>query len=164
MVEDYRNAITNEILNNEIIVDVLSKGKLTPETSDELLWRNIFPNEFNPETITETASYIFYDIDEDVSTVNSFLSLTLYFWIVTHKNNAKYVGDIPASINRLNNDIIVRELKKTFAPETNLGISKNKFMYNKIYNQSNTKYTARVLAFKIVDFSDKIRYTFGGKK
>ena len=65
------------------------------------------------------------------------------------------------SKNRLRNDIIVRELKKTFAPQANLGISKNRFLYNNIFTQTNYKYTGRLVAFKITDFADKIRYGIG---
>lgn len=164
LIEDYRNVVTNEILNNKVIVDVLSKGEYTLENADELLWTRVFPNEFDPDTITDTESYIFYDIDESVSPIESYLQMTLYFWVFTHKSIAKYNGDISESKNRLRNDIIVRELKKTFAPKRNMGISKNKFLYNKIYTQSNSKFTARLVAFKIIDFSDKIRYKSDGEK
>ena len=64
LIEDYRNVVTNEILNNEILVDVLSRGTLTTDDADELVWHNLLPQEFDPETITETESYIFYDIND----------------------------------------------------------------------------------------------------
>ncbi len=164
LIEDYRNVITNTILDNDIIIDVLKNGNTDIESPDSMLWERIFPNEFNPEVITETESYIFYDIDETVNNVNAYTTLTLYFWVLTHKDIIKYNGDISTSKNRLRNDIIVRELKKTFAPENNLGISKNKLVYNKIYGQGNTKYTGRLVVFKITDFSDKIRYSYNGDK
>jgi len=167
LIEDYRNVITNEILNNDILVDILSHGTLTTDDSDELVWKNVFPQEFNPETITQTDSYIFYDLNETTSSQvgrngTGYVTLTLFFWILTHRDIARYEGKIDTSKNRLRNDIIVRELKKMFAPKSNLGISKNRLLYNNLFTQTNYKYTGRLLAFKITDFADKIRYTNGG--
>lgn len=166
LIEDYRNVITNEILNNEILVDVLSRGTLTTDDADELVWHNLLPQEFDPETITETESYIFYDINEATSSQvgrngTGYVTLTLFFWVLTHRDIVRYEGNVATSKNRLRNDIIVRELKKTFAPQANLGISKNRFLYNNIFTQTNYKYTGRLVAFKITDFADKIRYGVG---
>lgn len=168
LIEDYRNVITNEILSNEVLVDILSHGTLTTDDADELVWKNVLPQEFDPETITETDSYIFYDINEATSTQvgrngTGYVTLTLFFWILTHRDIVRYEGNVSTSKNRLRNDIIVRELKKTFAPVSNLGISKNRLLYNNLFTQTNYKYTGRLLAFKITDFADKIRYGIGGQ-
>lgn len=168
LIEDYRNVIMNEILNNEVLVDVLSHGTLTTEDTDELVWQNVFPQEFDPETITQTDSYIFFDINESVSSTvgkngTGYVTLTLFFWVLTHRDVVRYEGNVSTSKNRLRNDIIVRELKKTFAPVSNLGISKNRLLYNNLFTQTNYKYTGRLLAFKITDFADKIRYGIGGQ-
>ena len=90
LIEDYRNVIMNEILNNEVLVDVLSHGTLTTEDADELVWQNVFPQEFDPETITQTDSYIFFDINESVSSTvgkngTGYVTLTLFFWVLTHQ-------------------------------------------------------------------------------
>ena len=166
LLEDYRQVITNTILNNQIIVDVLGKGEVDIDDADSLLWKNLFPNDFSPDTLTETDSYIFYDLDESVSPAvhnngTGFLSINLYFWVLTHRDIVRYNGNIASCKNRLRNDILVRELKTTFAPVSNLGISKNRFLYNKIFAQTLTKYTGRLLAFQITDFADKIRYGIG---
>lgn len=168
LIEDYRNVITNEILSNEVLVDILSHGTLTTDDADELVWKNVLPQEFDPETITETDSYIFYDINEATSAQvgkngTGYVTLTLFFWILTHRDVVRYEGNVSTSKNRLRNDIIVRELKKTFAPVSNLGISKNRLLYNNLFTQTNYKYTGRLLAFKITDFADKIRYGIGGQ-
>lgn len=163
LIEDYRNVITNTILNNDIIIDVLRNGDDVTDP-DSMLWERVFPVEFDPDVTTETQSYIFYDMEEVVNNVSSYVTLTLYFWVFTHKDIVKYVGDVSTSKNRLRNDIIVRELKKTFAPESNLGISKNKLVSNKLCATNNSKYSGRLVVFKITDFSDKIRYYYDNKE
>ena len=155
LIEDYRSVITNTILSNETIVKVLSNDKLDLESADELLWEHLVPQQYIPDTITETGSYILYDMDENVlyskgSTKGTYTELTLYFWVLTHKDMTKYKG-------RLRNDILSRELKKMFNETDGLGVAKNHLIHNSIYNTPNYKYMGRLLAFKITDWSDKLR-------
>ena len=155
LIEDYRSVITNTILSNETIVKVLSNDTLDLESADELLWTHLVPQQYIPDTITETGSYILYDMDENVlyskgSTKGTYTELTLYFWVLTHKDMPKYKG-------RLRNDILSRELKKMFNETDGLGVAKNHLIHNSIYNTPNYKYMGRLLAFKITDWSDKVR-------
>ena len=155
LIEDYRSVITNTILSNETIVKVLSNDTLDLENADELLWEHLVPQQYIPDTITETGSYILYDLDETVvyprnSTKGVYTELTLYIWVLTHKDMPKYKG-------RLRNDILSRELKAMFNETGGLGIAKNHLIHNSIYNTPNYKYMGRLLTFKITDWSDKVR-------
>ena len=155
LIEDYRSLITNTILSNKTIVKVLSNDTLDLESADELLWEHLVPQQYIPDTITETGSYILYDMDENVlyskgSTKGTYTELTLYFWVLTHKDMPKYKG-------RLRNDILSRELKKMFNETDGLGVAKNHLIHNSIYNTPNYKYMGRLLVFKITDWSDKLR-------
>ncbi len=158
LIEDYRNYITNTILSNETIVKLLSNDRLTLDEADELLYGDdphVQPHEFIPGTITETGSYIMYDMEENAvysrgSTVSTYTEVTLYFWVITHKNQVKYKG-------RLSNDVLVRELKYSFGEKNGLGIAKNHFVYNRIYNVGNNNYTGRLVKFVITDWSDRVR-------
>ena len=155
LIEDYRSVITNTILSNETIVKVLSNDTLDLENADELLWEHLVPQQYIPDTITETGSYILYDLDETVlynrgSNKGTYIELTLYVWILTHKDMPKYGG-------RLRNDILARELKKLFNETDGMGIGKNHLISNNIFNSPNYKYMGRLLTFKITDWSDKIR-------
>ena len=155
LIEDYRSVITNTILSNETIVTVLSNDTLDLESADELLWEHLVPQQYIPDTITETGSYILYDLDETVlynrgSNKGTYIELTLYVWILTHKDMPKYGG-------RLRNDILARELKKLFNETDGMGIGKNHLISNNIFNSPNYKYMGRLLTFKITDWSDKLR-------
>lgn len=163
LIEDYRSVITNTILSNETIVRVLSNNDEN-QNDDEfdfdsaresLLWTHLVPQQYIPDTITETGSYILYDLDETVvyprnSTKGVYTELTLYIWVLTHKDMPKYKG-------RLRNDILSRELKAMFNETGGLGIAKNHLIHNSIYNTPNYKYMGRLLTFKITDWSDKVR-------
>lgn len=155
LIEDYRTVITNTLLSSETIVKILSNDLLDVEGADELLWSHIIPQQYVPDTITETGSYIMYDIDEIAlysgdSKNSTYTKLILYIWILTHK-------DMPTYDGKLRNDILSRELKTLFNESGGLGIAKNHLISNKIFTPPNYKYTGRILTFEITDWSDKVR-------
>ena len=153
LIEDYRNLVTNILLENPTIVEVLSDGKFSLEEADKLMWTHIFPNQYIPDTITKTGSFILYDLSDSViSRVNkTYIEVTLYFWVLTH-------WDMPKYNHSLRNDILARELRKDFGEKDCFGIAKSHYVSNQIYNSGTNKYTARLLTFRITDWSDKIRY------
>ena len=153
LIEDYRNLVTNTLLANPTIVEVLSDGEYSLEEADELMWTRIFPNQYIPDTITETGSFILYDLsDAVISRVNkTYIEVTLYFWILTHYKMPKYN-------NKLRNDILVRELRKDFGEKDCFGIAKAHYVSNSIFNSGTNKYTGRLVTFRVTDWSDRIRY------
>lgn len=153
LIEDYRNLVTNTLLANPTIVEVLSDGEYSLEEADELMWTRIFPNQYIPDTITETGSFILYDLsDAVISRVNkTYIEVTLYFWILTHYKMPKYK-------DKLRNDILVRELRKDFGEKDCLGIAKFHYVSNSIFNSGTNKYTGRLVTFRVTDWSDRIRY------
>lgn len=153
LIEDYRNLVTNTLLANPTIVEVLSDGEYSLEEADELMWTHIFPNQYIPDTITETGSFILYDLsDAVISRVNkTYIEVTLYFWVLTHYKMPKYK-------DKLRNDILVRELKKDFGEKDCFGIAKAHYVSNSIFNSGTNKYTGRLVTFRVTDWSDRIRY------
>lgn len=64
LIEDYRNIITNILLDDPLVVEVLGNGKIPLDEADGLMdgkQPHIQPHEFLPDIITETGSYIMYD-------------------------------------------------------------------------------------------------------
>lgn len=152
LIEDYRNVITNTLLSNETIISLLSKDTLGIEDADSLLWDRIIPQQYVPDTITDTGSYILYDIDENIISRQdkTYIELPIYFWVFTHRKSPTYKS-------RLCNDILVREIKSMFSEKDLLGLANVHFISNRIqYNISN-KYAGRLLTFRVTDWSDKVR-------
>lgn len=164
LIEDYRNIITNILLDDPLIVEVLGNGKIPLDEADVLMdgkQPHIQPHEFLPDIITETGSYIMYDMDEEAiiprnSVKSVYSEVSLYFWVITHRDMTKYKG-------RLRNDILTRRLKQLFGEQDGLGIAKNRFVYNKIFDPRNNHYMGRVVKFVITDWSDKVRYRYDRK-
>jgi len=152
LIEDYRTAIADKLLSSPVIVDLLSRGTLIPENSRPLLWKNIIPQQYLPVTDEDTDSYIFYDIDEEIIRgEKTYIELIVYFWTISHKNNAVYKS-------KMKNDVMVKEIKKIFQNDCELGISKNRCIYNRILNTGSDVHTGRCTAFRVIDWSDRIRY------
>ncbi len=165
LIEDYRNIITNILLDDPLIVEVLGNGKVPLDEADVLMDGkppHIQPHEFLPDIISETGSYIMYDMDEEAvypqkSVKSVYSEVALYFWVITHRDMTKYKG-------RLRNDILTRRLKQLFGEQDGLGIAKNHFVYNKIFDPRNNHYMGRVVKFVITDWSDKIRWKYDRKQ
>lgn len=165
LIEDYRNIITNILLNDPLIVAVLGNDKVPLDEADILMdgkQPHIQPHEFLPDIITETGSYVMYDMDEEAiipqnSVKSTYSEVALYFWVVTHRDMTKYKG-------RLRNDILTRRLKQLFGEQDGLGIAKNHFVYNKIFDPRNNHYMGRVVKFVITDWSDKVRWRYDRKQ
>lgn len=168
LIEDYRNIITNILLDDPVIVGVLGNDKIPLDESDALIdgkQPHITPHEFLPDILTETGSYIMYDMDEEAviprnSVKSVYSEVALYFWVVTSRDMAKYNGKLKECTGRLRNDVLPRRLKQLFGEQDGLGIAKNHFMYNKIFDVHNNKYMGRVVKFVITDWSDKVRYRY----
>ncbi len=171
LIEDYRNIITNILLNDPIIVAILGNDKVSLDEADILIdgkQPHIQPYEFLPDIITETGSYIMYDMDEDSiiprnSVKSVYSEAALYFWVVTHRDMAVYNGNMAGCKGRLRNDVLSRRLKQLFGEQNGLGIAKNHFVYNKIFDVRNNKFMGRVLKFVITDWSDKVRWRYDRK-
>ena len=164
LIEDYRNIITNILLNDPLIVDILGNGEIPIDEADTLMdgeQPHITPYEFLPDVVTETGSYIMYDMDEQAliptnSVKSVYSEVSVYFWVVTHRKMPMYKG-------RLRNDMLSRRLKQLFGEQDGLGIAKNHFVYNKIFDVRNNDYMGRVLKFVITDWSDKVRWRYDRK-
>lgn len=150
LIEDYRTVISNCLLNSPTIVDILSNGKLTTEDNDELLWDKILPVQFIPSTVTDTETYIFFDIEENADDVTTYTDGTIIFWIVTHKDLLKYK-------HKLRLDVLSRTVKDIMRKDCKLGMSKNHFIYNRLLNGIPDDFTGRIIVFNVTDWCDKVR-------
>lgn len=148
LVEDYRNVVANELLNNELIVGILSNDEIEDiEEADALIDTHLKAQHYIDGAIEETGSYIMFDLDEvpmysGDSKQNTYTEVRLYFWLVTHKDMHKYKTKrkeepFKSARNMFRNDLMAREIKKMFEYKNNLGIAPNHLVYNKIFVPEN---------------------------
>ena len=155
LVEDYRDVITSMILNNKTITDILMCGKEDKTDVDSLLWKNLVPQKYVPETLVDAETHIMYDLDEDViyardSSRGTYVTVILYIWVWTHKN-------APTCDGRLKNDIVTYELKRMLTGNKQLGIAPAKLIYDRHDLPDIKEYAGRLLVFNVTDWGENIR-------
>ena len=168
IVEDYRNVIANELLSNELIVGVLSNDEITDlDEADALIDTHLKAQHYIDGAIETTGSFLMYDLNEIPiysrdSKQDTYTEVGLYLWCITHKDMAKYKTmrkeePFKSARNMFRNDILAREIKKTFEYKDNLGIAPNHLIYNKIFVPENKDWYGRILYFTITDWSNRVR-------
>lgn len=86
---DYKNRLVYDLLSNEKIVEIISRGFPVDDPAD-LVYKRIFPYEYVPETIEEAGTYICCDVDIQRSYNKTFLEPVIYVWIFTHKSQIRH--------------------------------------------------------------------------
>ena len=82
---DYKNQLVNDLLTNETIVKLINESN-TLEDADSLVYSQVFPYEYVPETVQDARTFICCEVDIQRAFNKTFLSPTLYVWVFTHKS------------------------------------------------------------------------------
>jgi len=85
---DYKNQVMADLLTNERIVRLLDDN-IPIEDAGDLVYTQVFPYEYVPETTEHGVTYICCDVDllsEGYSTNKTTYKPVLYIWVFTHKD------------------------------------------------------------------------------
>lgn len=82
----YKNQLMNDLLTNKNIVDLLCDTNEPPDDVSELIYSQVFPYEYVPDTIEHGQTFICCDVDIDDVFSKTYLSPTLYIWVFTHRS------------------------------------------------------------------------------
>lgn len=85
---DYKNQVMNDLLTNRNIVKLIGDD-IDPCHPEDLIYKNVFPYEYVPETVEEGATFICCDVDllaEGERTNKTVYKPVLYIWVFTHKS------------------------------------------------------------------------------
>ena len=85
---EYKNQFVQDIVTQNSIVNLLD-GKCTDEGRKRLVYSQIFPYEFIPETVEEATTFICCDVDVLDVYDKTFLEPVLYVWVFTHKSKLR---------------------------------------------------------------------------
>lgn len=88
---DYKNQLMNDLLTNENIVHLIDPD-LSVDAAGSLMYKQVFPFEYVPETIEHGMTFICSDVDVQQVQNKTFLSPTLYVWVFTHKSLLRLPG------------------------------------------------------------------------
>ena len=85
---DYKNKFVEDIVTNETIVNLLD-GEFTEEGQRKLVYSQVYPYEFIPDTIEEATTFICCDVDIQEVIDKTYLVPVIYVWVFTHKSKLR---------------------------------------------------------------------------
>lgn len=151
---EYRKIIMREICKSKELIKLL--GESDEEYPEDIIpYRWSFPHEFIPETITKTGRYINFDISENIDPRNNtYKDLTIYFFIMTHKDAIQYEDN---GRQYLWYDKVVCELDNIFGEKNILGVGETVLASNVPYSPQQS-FRGRLLKFVVKDFNNGLKY------
>lgn len=148
---DYKNQLMEDLLTHKDIVALID-DTIELKNAKKLVYKQVFPYEYIPNTVEEGKTFICCDVDIQKTVNQTFLIPTLYVWVFTHKSKLrlpeggvrtdKLCSKIVEAING-SRDYGLGELElysvKRFAPMTDF---QGKFMvfnakdFNRLYDHN----------------------------
>jgi len=101
----YKNQLMDDLLTDETIVRLLSDNCTEIEHPEALMYKQVFPFEYIPETIEHGQTFVCCDVDIQKTMNKTFLQPTLYIWIFTHKSKLRLPNGGGVRIDRLCSEI-----------------------------------------------------------
>lgn len=143
---NYKNQLMNDLLTNEQIIQLLSDdGKKRCEPKS-LMYSQIFPYEYIPDTVTHGQTFICCDVDIQRVESKTFLRPTLYIWVFTHKSKMR----LPEGGVRV--DKLCAEIAKKINGSRYYGLGELEFASSRRFAPI-TDYQGKVLTFQTRDFN-----------
>ena len=85
---DYKNQFVKDVVTHDPLVKLLD-GKCSEEGRRGLIYSQVFPYEYIPETVEEATTFICCDVDILDVYDKTFLKPVLYVWVFTHKSKLR---------------------------------------------------------------------------
>ena len=86
---DYKSRLMQDLLTNKEIVKLLDDNEKGVPNPEELIYKQLFPYEYIPETVTQGQTFICCDVDIQKVMSKTFLAPYLYIWVFTHKSKIR---------------------------------------------------------------------------
>lgn len=142
----YKNQLMNDLLTNKQIIRLLIGETKQVPAPEELLYSQVFPYEYMPDTITHGKTYICCDVDIQRAPTKTFLSPTIYIWVFTHKSLMR----LPEGGVRV--DKLCSEIAKTINGSRYYGLGELDLDSTRRFAPI-SDYQGKVLTFKTTDFN-----------
>lgn len=92
MFYDYKQQLMNDLLTDHEVLKLLSDDLAVTNHPESLVYSQVFPFEYVPETIEHGSTFICCDVDITRIYEKPYLQATLYVWVFTHKSKLKLPG------------------------------------------------------------------------
>lgn len=145
---NYKNQILEDLLTNETIVGLLNEDPHNIVYDGEaLMYDQVFPYEYVPETVEHSKTYICIDVDVENQDLNkTFLNGRIMVWVFTHKSLMR----LPEGGVRV--DKLCNEIDKAINGSRKYGLGQLNLLSSKRFAIM-TDYQGKVLTFYTTDFN-----------
>ena len=86
---EYKNQLIKDLLTSEEIIRLVDDENVSGDDPASLVYRQIYPYEYIPDTIEQGQTYICCDVDIQKVMNKTFLQPVLYIWVFSHKNKLR---------------------------------------------------------------------------
>ncbi len=86
---NYKNQLMDDLLTSENILRLLTDDGTVPEDPGRLMYTQLFPFEYIPDTVEHGQTFICCDVDVQKSINKTFLLPDLYIWVFSHKSKLR---------------------------------------------------------------------------
>ena len=144
---DYKNQLMNDLLTNEGILRLLSDDAETVSEPETLMYQQVFPYEYIPDTVEHGQTFICCDVDIRRAMNKTYLLPVLYVWEFTHKSKLR----LPDG-GGVRTDKLASEIAKTINGSRFYGLGELEL--NNVQRFAPiTDYQGKVMTFQAVDFN-----------
>ena len=144
---EYKNQFIGELCSDPEIVSLLLNSENPVVPNRELVYSQVFPFEYIPETESTAKTFICVDVDIVNVPNSTFYTLAIYVWVFAHKSQL-----------RLNNgrgvitDRLASAVDRIANGSRDYGLGRLKLMSSQRFTPI-TDYQGRVLTFATQDFN-----------
>lgn len=143
---DYKNRLVADMVTNPEIVSLLRDDAVENYDPSTLVYTQIFPFEYVPETLEHGQTYICCDVDVQKTSSKTFLSPVIYVWVFTHKSKLRLdKGGVRV-------DKLCSEIAKTLNGSRYYGLGELDLYSVKRFSPI-TDYQGKVMMFVAKDFN-----------
>ena len=143
---DYKSQLMRDLLSNEQIVCLLNDREEAISKPEELVYTQLFPFEYVPETVTLGQTFICCDVDINSVSNKTFLTPALYIWVFTHKSKLRLPDD------SVRTDRLCSEIAETVNGSRYYGLGELE-LYSVRRFTPIQDYIGKVLTFQTKDFN-----------
>ena len=164
---DYKNKFMEHILTNEKIVSLLSEKDedgndiYTLENSRELMYKQVFPFLYVPETIHDGCTYVCCDVDVQEAPDKTFYEAVIYVWVFAHRSRLRLPNG-----EGVRTDKICSEIAKTINGSREYGLGELDFYMTKRFAPV-SDYDGKQMFFYATEFNRQYnpnKYTPANRK
>ena len=145
---DYKNQLIGDLLTSENIVRLLADDCKPVDNAKDLVYTQVFPYEYVPETIEHGMTFICCDVDIQKSVNKTFLLPVLYIWVFSHKSKLK----LPNGEGGVRTDRLCSEIARVINGSRYYGLGELDLYAVKRFAPI-SDYQGKVMTFQAKDFN-----------